>query len=112
MHCSEPGIASRFAIVASRGPGRWVVRRSVMSKTFQKIWAGFIAVFAAILSVLAVLCGRRAYLGFPNASGDPEGISLARFAMGIIAFILTVLTFLFVVMLVRGIKRLRHDTYD
>ncbi len=82
-----------------------------MPKTFQKIWAAFLAVLAAGFAALSFVFARIAYVGFPNATGEPEGIALARLAMGLIAILFTVLTLLFFVMLVRGIKRLRHEEH-
>lgn len=82
-----------------------------MPKTFQKIWAAFLAVLSSGFAAVSFVYARMAYLGFPNASGEPEGIFRARFAMGLIAIIFMVLTLLFFVMLVRGIKRLKHDEH-
>ena len=83
----------------------------MISSTFQKIWTVFMGLLVAFFTVSACVYGRHAFLGFPNASGDPEGIARARFAAGIITVILSVFAILFVVMLVRGIKRLKHDRH-
>ena len=52
---------------------------------------------------------RYTFSGVANAAVDSESISLARFSAGIVTLLFFAFTALLVVILVRGIKRLRHD---
>lgn len=52
------------------------------------------------------VCAKQAIWGIPGASGGPEGVALARFAIGIGAVLFSLIEILFVAMLIRGIRRI------
>lgn len=81
------------------------------SRIFQRIWVAVIVVLTAFCTGLAFVFARHAIWGYAGATGEPEGIMLARIAAGIVSSVFTVLALTSIFMLVRSIRRLSHDKH-
>jgi hypothetical protein len=81
----------------------------MMARSFQYIWLATMALLVVLMALPLWLFARPALFGFPGASGDPTGIGTARFAAGLVAVLFSLIEILFVIMLVRGVRRMRRN---
>ena len=80
-----------------------------MARSFQYIWVAILTLLVVLMAFPLWMFARPALLGISGASGDPTGIGMARFGAGIFAVFFLLIEILFVVLLVRGIRRMRRN---
>jgi uncharacterized membrane protein len=81
----------------------------MMERSFHYIWVAIMALLVVLMAIPLWMFARPALFGFPGASGDPTGIGTARFGAGLVAVLFSLIEILFVIMLVRGVRRVRRN---